>query len=211
MRPAVPPTSKKQPGTKLNPLWIAAAAVVLITAALVILIIRAVNDRDQQAAPQTEPSQQVQKDGPVVRPNMSLALEVSRTDFTLPGLSGNISLNSYRGQYVLLNFWATWCPPCEAEMPELNAYYLAQKNNGYTMIGVDVDEDLALVKAYVEAKGYTFPVAVDGGAAVFLHYVPDDVLPSTFLIGPDGRVVYAWAGRISYATLEEFVTPLLEG
>jgi cytochrome c biogenesis protein CcmG/thiol:disulfide interchange protein DsbE len=130
-------------------------------------------------------------------------------DFTLGGLSGDVALSSFRGQYVLLNFWATWCPPCQAEMPDLYAYYLAHQNDGFVLLGVDVEEDAATVAQYMQANRFSFPVALDTTGMVYERYGGGG-LPSSFLIGPDGSLVKAWTpGAISRAILERDVTPRL--
>jgi thiol-disulfide isomerase/thioredoxin len=130
-------------------------------------------------------------------------------DFTLGGLSGNVALSSFRGRYVLLNFWATWCPPCQAELPDLYAYYLAHQNDGFVLLGVDVEEDAATVAKYMQANRLGFPVALDITGMVYERYGGGG-LPSSFLIGPDGSLVKAWQpGAISRAILERDVTPRL--
>jgi peroxiredoxin len=131
-------------------------------------------------------------------------------DFTLGGLSGdNVALSSFRGHYVLLNFWATWCPPCKAELPDLYAYYLAHRNDGFVLLGVDVEEDAATVAQFMQANRFDFPVALDITGMVYERYGGAG-LPSSFLIGPDGSLVKVWQpGAISRAILERDVTPQL--
>jgi len=130
-------------------------------------------------------------------------------DFTLSGLSGDVALSSFRGRYVLLNFWATWCPPCKAELPDLYAYYLAHQNDGFVLLGVDVEEDAATVAHFMQANRLSFPVALDITGMVYERYGGGG-LPSSFLIGPDGSLVKAWKpGAISRAILERDVTPRL--
>ncbi len=130
-------------------------------------------------------------------------------DFTLPGLSGEISLADFRGKYVLVNFWASWCPPCKAEMPDLYAYHRQYQARGFTLLGVNVGEDAGTVRAFLSAYGFDFPVALDLTGAVYNRYGGDG-LPSSFLIGPDGTLVKAWRpGAITRAMLDRDVTPLL--
>lgn len=133
-------------------------------------------------------------------------------DFTLPGMNGDtVSLADYRGRYVLVNFWATWCPPCRDEMPDLQAYYSAHRDRGFTLLAVNEAEDLATVRRFVEGFGFTFPVALDTTGTVMTQYGTES-LPTSFLIGPDGRLVKSWVpGRLSRATLERDITPLLKG
>lgn len=143
--------------------------------------------------------------------NSAPAVSANQTaaDFTLPGLNGDVSLADFRGKYVLINFWASWCPPCKAEMPDLYAYHRQYQDQGFTLLGVNVAEDKATVQAFLAANGFEFPVALDLTGAVYNRYGGDG-LPSSFLIGPDGALIKAWRpGAITRAMLDRDVTPLL--
>ena len=137
--------------------------------------------------------------------------EVSAPDFTLPGLTGQVALADFRGQYVLLNFWASWCPPCMAEMPDLDAYYRQYQDAGFTLLAVNVAEDEATVREFLATNSFNFPVALDTTAAVYNRYGGGG-LPSSFLIGPEGHLVTMWRpGAITREMLDRDVTPLLRG
>ncbi len=82
-------------------------------------------------------------------------------DFTLNGVNGNVALADFRGQYVLVNFWATWCPPCMREMPDLYAYYQAHQNDNFILLGVNVGEDVPTVQQFLQANSFNFPVGLD--------------------------------------------------
>ena len=141
----------------------------------------------------------------------SQVVQPRQGDFTLPGLDREIALADFRGSYVLLNFWATWCPPCKAEMPDLNAYHQAHQDANFTVLAVNLMEDAAPVEDFIARNGFSFPVALDSTGTVFEQYAGSS-LPSSFLIGPDGALVKAWPpGMIDRATLDRDVTPLLEG
>jgi thiol-disulfide isomerase/thioredoxin len=133
-------------------------------------------------------------------------------DFTLAGLDGSpISLSDFRGHYVLLNFWATWCPPCQAELPELQAYYTAYRSKGFVLLGIDVQEDPTTVSAFLQQRGFDYPVGVDVTGAVHASFGTNS-LPLSVLVGPNGELIKAWRpGAITRSMLEQDVTPLLGG
>ena len=135
--------------------------------------------------------------------------------FTVPVLSlqdvqGNpASLADYAGQIVLINHWATWCPPCKAEMPVLQAYYDAHRRQGFAVIAIESGEPLEEVAAYAQMTSLTFPVWVDpqeSAMQAFKTYT----LPSSYVVDRRGQVRLAWNGPINRAMLEKYVTPLLE-
>lgn len=137
--------------------------------------------------------------------------EVAAPDFTLPGLGGEVALADFRGKYVLLNFWASWCPPCMAEMPDLYAYHRQYQDAGFTLLAVNVAEDEATVRTFLAANGFDFPVALDTTGAIYQQYGGAG-LPSSFLIGPQGTLITMWRpGAITREMLDRDVTPLLNG
>ncbi|MBN2549306.1 MAG: redoxin domain-containing protein [Anaerolineales bacterium] len=118
------------------------------------------------------------------------------------------ALADYAGQVVLVNHWATWCPPCKAEMPVLQEYYHDYHQQGFTIVAIEAGEPLNEVSAYVQKAGLTFPVWVDpqqSGMRAFQVFS----LPTSFVIDRQGQARLAWTGAISRAMLEEYVTPLL--
>jgi len=120
-----------------------------------------------------------------------------------------VSLADYRGQWVLVNNWATWCPPCRAEMPELNAYYEAHKDDGFVLIGVSSGDTKAQITDFIQEYGLSFPMWQDPTSAS-LRAFRMEYLPSSFVIDPSGTVRLAWTGGVSFETLEKYVTPLLD-
>ncbi|MDP3177627.1 MAG: TlpA disulfide reductase family protein, partial [Spirochaetaceae bacterium] len=83
-------------------------------------------------------------------------------DFTLPGLDGkSAKISSLRGKIVLLNFWATWCPPCRAEMPSIQRLWESQKGGAFTVMAVSVGEKESTVKAFIAKEKFGFPVYLD--------------------------------------------------
>ncbi len=122
-------------------------------------------------------------------------------DFALPGDDGQTyQLSDFRGQPVLLNFWATWCGPCRVEMP---AFQLAHEAGGnLAILAVDYGETAADVAAYREEMGVTFPLLVDETMEIGDAYGVKGI-PSTFLIGPDGRVVEVHYGPLTAGQIAE--------
>jgi len=99
---------------------------------------------------------------------------------------GRLVLSDFRGKTVVLNFWATWCPPCRAEMPELQAAWEErQSSEDFVVLAVNLDETPFEVNRFFEDFGLTFPVVLDVGGSVADHYGVRG-LPATFFIDPAG-------------------------
>ncbi len=139
-----------------------------------------------------------------------VAVDYLAPELILADLGGApVSLADYQGQVVLVNNWATWCPPCRAEMPELEAYYLAHKAEAFTLIGVSAGDTAAQVESFVQQYGVSFPMWLDlEGEA--LRAFQNNSLPSSYVIDRTGTVRLAWTGAISLEMLEAYVTPLLK-
>lgn len=116
-------------------------------------------------------------------------------DFTLPraGVAGNLQLSELRGQVVFLNFWATWCKPCEEEMPAMERLYRAFRDQGFEMLAVSVDVGDAEVLAFQERLGLSFPILRDPDKAVADRY-QSRFFPETYLIDQQGTVVGRYIG-----------------
>jgi peroxiredoxin len=115
-------------------------------------------------------------------------------DFTLRTLNGpNLRLQEQRGRVVLINFWATWCGPCREEMPQLNRLYDKYRHSGFTLLGVNVDEDLRNVSTVAGQLGVKFPVLLDTDKQVSKLYEMN-AMPATLLIDRDGKVRYLHRG-----------------
>ncbi len=124
-------------------------------------------------------------------------------DFTLPTLDGNsASLADYRGKVVLLNFWATWCPPCIWEMPSMESLYQRFKDRGFEVLAVSIDtkgEDV--VRPFVKDYNLTFPVLLDSDSDVYRRYGVTGV-PESFIIDRDGKVASKIVGARDWAEAE---------
>ena len=124
----------------------------------------------------------------------------------LAGNSGRLS--TLRGQVVLVNLWATWCPPCLAEMPELAALYLAHKDEGFVILGVDDQERDETVSEFLKRNPLPYPVWLDPDSRVSRAYGVD-FLPMSVLIDRRGVLRAMFPGQSNRAKLEAAIKPLL--
>ncbi len=130
-------------------------------------------------------------------------------DFELTSLTGEpVALSDYQGQVVLINTWATWCPPCKAEMPAIDDFYQAHQADGLVVLAVNSQEDAATVQRFIEAQGFSFPILLDTQARVMEQYQVRG-LPTTFVIDRSGMIRYVHTGAITAQQLEQVVGPLL--
>ena len=118
------------------------------------------------------------------------------------------SLADFGGQVLLLNNWATWCPPCKAEMPTLKKFHDAHSAEGFTIIAVEAGDDKDEVLQFANSLGLTFPIWLDPDGAA-LNAFKNGNLPNSYVIDRSGTVRYAWTGEISLAMLEKYVTQLI--
>jgi len=119
-------------------------------------------------------------------------------DFTLPLLGGaNASLSSYKGKIVILNFWATWCPPCRAEMPSMEKLYQRFKNQGLEILAVDLGESAVTVRRFIQNNRYTFPVMLDTDNRIGSLY-GIQAIPTTFIIDREGKIIARVIGSIEW-------------
>ena len=125
---------------------------------------------------------------------------------TLPRVEGgDTALRTLRGRVLVVNFWASWCPPCIGEMPGLSQF--ARQHPDIALIGIAVDEAQA-VQEFLQRSPVSYPVLVAGDRGIDLIDALGDVqhdLPYTVVIGADGRVLAQHLGRIDPATLQRLV------
>jgi peroxiredoxin len=133
-------------------------------------------------------------------------------DFVLPRLNGAaVPLSDYRGKVVLLNFWATWCPPCRAEMPSMEKLYQAYRDRGLEILAISADKSSkVVVESFVEARGLTFPILLDPANEVFAQYGVRG-LPTSYLLDRQGRIVSGevgardWSGKTARQLVERLL------
>lgn len=115
-------------------------------------------------------------------------------DFTLKSRSGkNLRLSDYHGQVVMVNFWASWCGPCRQEMPLLEDISKKYQRLGFTLLGVNVDEDPALAEKLLEKIPVSFPILLDSKSQVS-EMMNVDAMPTTYLIDRDGNIRFHHRG-----------------
>jgi thiol-disulfide isomerase/thioredoxin len=140
---------------------------------------------------------------------------VSDTEPALPPLhfelldGRRVTLEELRGKVVLVNFWATWCPYCRHEMPDMQRFYDGWRPRGFEIIALSQDGNAQSVRAFMAEKGYRFPVGmVDASHSQAFGGVSR--LPTSFLIDKQGRLRKKISGQVHYARLEDLVAPLLD-
>ena len=127
-------------------------------------------------------------------------------DFTLTTFSGeSIDIQDLRGQVVVINFWASWCKPCEQEAAELEQAYQLYKDQGVAFLGVDYVDTEREAIAYLERFGITYPNGPDLGTRISQAFRIRGV-PETYIVGPDGKLAAIKIGP--YLSLDEIVTQI---
>jgi peroxiredoxin len=156
---------------------------------------------------------------PTTRGEKSLGLqppkeEVEAPDFTLPDPAGKMSrLKDFRGKVVFLNFFATWCEPCRAEMPAMDRLHRTYKDKGLVVLAVDIRENAKDVQAFTQELKLSFPALLDEDGSVASMYGIRPV-PATYLIGRDGKILWRAFGAREWDssdTLKYFARILADG
>ena len=123
-------------------------------------------------------------------------------DFTLTDLEGSsVTLSDFRGQVVFINFWATWCPACRAEMPEIEAVYQEYKDKDVVVIGVDLKESEDKVRRYIERGGYSWTFVIDTTGEVTRDYGVT-AIPTSFFLDRQGIIRALKIGAMTKRSME---------
>ncbi|MEK6276959.1 MAG: TlpA disulfide reductase family protein [Actinomycetota bacterium] len=130
----------------------------------------------------------------------------------LPRLDGNGTgtVADYRGRWVLVNFWASWCDPCREESPALQRFHQRHRDQHFTVLGIDTRDLSVDGRAFVERYGLTYPQLRDGDGERARDFGTTGV-PESFLVDPQGRLALLRRGPVDERYLERYVAPLLEG
>ncbi len=135
---------------------------------------------------------------------------VPAPDFTLQTLDGeSVSLSDYRGKLVMINFWASWCPPCNSEMPDLQSYYEQHQDEDFIILGVNYQDTPDKVQAFVEKYSVTFPILLDSDGRI-ANLFGVQGLPTSFFVDKEGNVLGYQPGPVTKEMLEDGITPLLQ-
>ncbi len=135
-------------------------------------------------------------------------------DFQLRSINNaSVSLSDYKGQVVLIDFWATWCGPCKVAMPHIQRIYDENKKDGFVVLSISIDEarTASKVKPYIKSRGYSFEVLLDKETEVVALYNPQKVLPYAVIIDRKGEVAWRHSGYVAgdEKELEEQVKSIL--
>jgi thiol-disulfide isomerase/thioredoxin len=124
---------------------------------------------------------------------------VKPIEFTLPLLGDGTEqkLSALKGRVVFLNFWATWCGPCRTEMPSMEILYKKYRDRGLDVLAVNCQEQRGDVAAFMKNSGLSFPAALDRSGEVSMRYGVR-AIPTTYIIGRDGRIVSRITGSLSW-------------
>lgn len=123
-------------------------------------------------------------------------------EFSVQALGGaNVRLSDQKGKIVLLNFWATWCPPCRAEMPSIEKLWQATKAGAFTVMGVSVGEEPATVKGFIAKQGYSYPIYVDPSGTLGEAFNARSI-PTTYILDKSGAAIAGIVGGAPYDSPE---------
>lgn len=117
------------------------------------------------------------------------------------------SLNAYRGSVVVMNLWASWCPPCRAEMPDLQRLYANYRSRGVVVLGVDQGESASRAAAFAKSLGIAYPIFLDQEQQYGRVYAALG-LPTTIVVDRSGIVVRGFDGPLTYQQMADAIAPL---
>jgi len=135
-----------------------------------------------------------------------------RPDFTLPDVEGNPrSIGEWDGKVIVLNFWATWCPPCVREIPALQQLFETYRDKGLVVVGVALDTTQSVID-FIDPQGVEYPVLIadqEGPVLTSQYGNRLNVLPYTVIIDRQGNIVYRHRSEITFEEAEKVIKPLL--
>ena len=175
--------------------WLALVGGVLIGAAAGYLVFFGLPSEPAEPQPQSAPQISIAGLG---TGSQAPLFELETADGEMVGLE------DYRGQVVLLNFWATWCAPCRIEMPLLQSTFESFKDQGLVILGIDFDEPADLVASFGDELGLTFPLLLDPGGKVQQQYKVRGY-PTTVILDREGRIQSYHIGVLTQSQLDGYM------
>lgn len=146
-----------------------------------------------------------------INSNDKITIETSKikaSDFKLKDLNGKeVSLGDYKGKRVFLNFWASWCGPCRAEMPEMQKLYEETKNSDLVILAVNLGEDKAKIEKFIASNGYNFPVLLDSDLSAANEYNIASI-PASFFIDGEGNIVNKHIGSMTMEDMKNYINKI---
>jgi len=134
-----------------------------------------------------------------------------RPDFSLPDLDGNLqSIDNWNGKVIMVNFWATWCPPCRREIPAFIRLYDDYKDRGFVILGIAIDDPQS-VQDFVDPTGINYPILLGEDAGIDISSAYGNrlsALPFTVFINREGRIIASRRQELSYEQAETLIKPL---
>lgn len=145
-------------------------------------------------------------------PKAGSVIGMQRPGFSLPDTEGKMrNIDEWKGKVILLNFWASWCPPCRKELPDFVRLYDKYKDRGFMVVGVGIDKRQDLVD-FMDQMGVEYPVMVAQTEGIDLSQRYGDhlgALPYSVIIDRDGKIVETHVKSLSYDQVEQSILPLL--
>ena len=137
---------------------------------------------------------------------LALSFPACASDFSLEDLHGNkLRLENYRDKWVLVNIWATWCPPCLSEISELNSLHDAHKDSNLVVIGIAIDSgSSSKVASFATAHGISYPI-VAGNRQIASQIGELKVLPTSYLYAPNGKKVSFYEGEVTQESIDTYI------
>ena len=151
-----------------------------------------------------------------LQPLQSRAADVCSSDskpanlnLTFKDMHGKtLALADYKGKVILLDFWATWCPPCRKEIPGYMELYDRYSSRGFTVIGVSIDDSVSAVKKFVKQIKVNYPIVIGTDRGDLVQSFGELPLPTSFIIARDGRICIKHEGAVEKEQVEREITAL---
>lgn len=155
----------------------------------------------------------VQNPGPTTpkAPSIKQITDANKTsalNFKLKDLNGKVvSLSDFKGKKVFLNFWASWCPPCRAEMPDIEKLYQETKDSDLVILAVNIGDDKNTARSFIEKNKYNFTVLLDLDQSIATQY-NIVAIPTSFFIDKEGNIISSTKGGMTMEDMKNYISKL---